>query len=314
MSFFELDPGDHFVWNRAELLKFLANNQGQDITISTHYEGCCLTSNGVYDLIDLFKFNSVTVQTSNIFEQHPTYKIEYQRLFHFFKLPATTDYTQHHRWNYKNIFGGLYNRALWHRIGLTATLHDYPTTLNFRSDPHSEDSRRLFELQKLFEVDPTSAHKFVNLLDQLPTQLESVDGFTVGNTTIGHTDQLAQYYPNFLIDVVAETFVNGRSFFATEKTVRPMLLKKPFVIMGPKCYLIHLRQMGFRTFNDFWDENYDGFGPAERYKHILSLIDDLSKLSMTELKDMYQRMQPILDHNYNLLINQNYSKMLDYVE
>ena len=92
-----------------------------------------------------------------------------------------------------------------------------------------------------------------------------------------------------------------------------MLLKKPFIVMGPKCFLIHLRQMGFRTFHDFWDEDYDGYAPKQKYLMILKLIKSLSKKSFEELDNMYQNMQEILDHNYNLLRMQTYNKNINYV-
>lgn len=84
--------------------------------------------------------------------------------------------------------------------------------------------------------------------------------------------------------------------------------------MGPKCYLIHLRQMGFQTFHDFWDEDYDGHGMEQRYTRILDLIDSLAKKSPQELQDMYAQMQPILDHNHQLLIEKTFTRNITYVE
>ena len=192
-------------------------------------------------------------------------------------------------------------------------MYEHKTLLNFRANPHNEDNRALFELQKLFEVSPESAKKLLNLANNFPKQLESSDGYTVGATTQQHTDQLCQFYPNIFIDIVAETFVNGRTFFVTEKTVRPMLLKKPFIIMGSKNFMIYLRQMGFKTFYEYWDEDYDGFEGKNRYLKILDIIDMLAKKTPNELEEMYKSMQNILDHNYNLLVNQIYSKNITHV-
>ena len=93
-----------------------------------------------------------------------------------------------------------------------------------------------------------------------------------------------------------------------------MLLKKPFIMMASQNFLIYLRQMGFRTFSDFWSEDYDGIPTAARYKQILDLIDSLAAKSTDELQDMYQRMQPILDHNYELLKSDQFSRKITYVE
>ena len=175
-----------------------------------------------------------------------------------------------------------------------------------RADPNNGDQRSLFELQKLFEYAPNSVTKFSQIKNLWPCQIESVDTYTVGNTTTGHTDQLAHFYLDFLIDIVAETWTQGNTFFPTEKTIRPMLLKKPMIVMGPKNYLNYLRQMGFRTFADFWDEEYDGYDGPDRYLKILKLIDNLATKSNQELETMYWDMQYTLDHNHNLLLTQTY--------
>ena len=85
-----------------------------------------------------------------------------------------------------------------------------------------------------------------------------------------------------------------------------MLLKKPFIMFASKHHLAYLKQMGFKTFRDFWNEGYDDTDGVNRYLQILKLIDWIAQQPMDALADMYQRMQPILDHNYNLLIRQNY--------
>ena len=68
--------------------------------------------------------------------------------------------------------------------------------------------------------------------------------------------------------------------------------------------------MGFRTFSDFWNEDYDGYEGKERYVKILKLIDMLAQKSTDELERMYWDMQYTLDHNYNLLLTQTYNKII----
>jgi hypothetical protein len=92
-----------------------------------------------------------------------------------------------------------------------------------------------------------------------------------------------------------------------------MLLKKPMIIMGPINYLEYLRQMGFRTFHDFWDEDYDGYEDKTRYSKILQLMHRLSQMSVPQLESMYWDMQYILDHNYNLLVSQTYNQTVTHI-
>ena len=312
---FVLLPANGFVWNHNELIQFLIANQDNKILIDTHEEGVCLESAGVYQLLEHFRFADVVINTTNPLEQHSKFKIQIVEPQKFFKI-TDKSYQQYHVWNKNKIFGCLYNRPLWYRIGLAAEMqikHNDISLINFRSNPHDADQQQLFEIQQLFEQAPQSLEKFCQVKHTWPMQIESTDSYTAGNTTNAHIDQVAMFYPEFLIDLVAETWTQGRCFFPTEKTIRPMLLKKPMIVMGSRDYLDYLHQMGFKTFNKFWNENYDGFADGNRYAKILDLIDQLSKLSVNELNGMYQEMQPILDHNYNLLMTKTYKKDISYI-
>ena len=315
---FSFDLNDSRIWNINEFIKFLVDHQGQVIDVEIP-EGVALDSIGIYDMLDLFKFRSVTLRTFNIVQRpHDTYKLDIHPLaYRYFNVSPNTDYGQYHSWSGRCVFGAFYNRPTWSRIGLASYLyarHKNQTMLNFRYDPAIGEDRKIFELDQLFQIDGRALEYFGQLIPHLPLQVEPVDGYTIGVSTSEHTNQLSEFYRDFFVDIVSETFVRGRCFYPTEKTVRPMLMKKPFIHMGPKCFLIHLRQMGFRTFHEFWDEDYDGYGMEQRYHRILKLINNISAKSADELQDMYGRMRSILDHNYNLLITKTFTRNITYVE
>ena len=309
---FRLIPANGFIWNQSEFTEFLIANQGLPILVTTNNEGVCLESAGVYQQLEQFGFETVTIHTANMLERHHKYQIKFKGPFKFFDI-THSDYQHLHTWNSQYRFACFYNRPLWHRIALAAELQQQygaMSMVNLRADPNDLDQRQLFEIQRLFEFAPQSIDKFVSAMTCWPQQVESIDTYTIGNNTTGHTDQLAQYYPNFLIDIVGETWTQGNAFYPTEKTIRPILLKKPMIVMAGRDYLEYLRQLGFQTFNHFWNEDYDGYENAERYAKILELIHDLSQRSNDEMLDMYTEMQYVLDHNYNLLISHQYSKVI----
>ena len=309
---FVLLPANDFIWNYDALLEFLIRNQGQSILLDTNTEGVCLQTAGVYKLLQKFNFNSVKIHTSNLLEHHDQYQVHMRKPLQFFTVKHT-NYTEYHHWNTRKIFAGLYNRPLWYRLGLAAEMqvnYQEQSVINLRADPHDVDQTMLFEVQKLFENAPDSFAKFAQVVHTWPRQIEQQDGYTKGNNTTGHTDQLMHFYTDFLIDIVAETWTQGDCFFPTEKTVRPMLLKKPMIVMGPKNHLAYLRQMGFRTFADFWDESYDGYEGADRYVRVLTLINQLATKSTSELETMYWDMEYTLQYNFDLLKNQNYQQTI----
>ena len=318
MNKFTLNLNDTMIWNQLEFVEFLADRQGLDIVVDTNAEGVCCRSSGIYDLIDKFDFNSVTIVTDNVAETHPTYNISFiPNKFRFLQVPADTDYAKYHTWNTQKLFGAFYNRPTWQRLGLASVLlAKYPgmSQVNFRQDPNIEDQRNYFELDRLFLAHPESVKYFGQIYNQFPLILEQHKDFQVGVLPQTFADQIAEFYTNFLIELVAETFCTGRTFFPTEKSTKPMLLQKPFITMGPRNFLIHLRQLGFCTFHDFWDEGYDGHEGLHRYIKILELIDSLANKSIKELDAMYQAMQPVLEHNYRLLVERAYTTKVTYVE
>jgi hypothetical protein len=314
---FTVITADSFIWNQLELVDFLVKNQGGAISIDTRTEGASCQAVGLYDVLDKFNFKHVEIHSGNCIEQHSKYSIKVQSLLQWAHVRKPVD-SKYHMWNHDKIFLAYYGRPIWHRLGIVAHLvSQYPaiSSVNLRGDYNNEDSRKLFELTELFTNAPAKIKTFSSIADSLPLMLEKQDGYTPGQEdTSGFTDQLLDFYPNILIDIVSESYTSGDTFCPTEKTFRPMLMKKPFIIMGPKNHLIYLRQLGFRTFHDFWDEDYDGHSPTMRFQCIIELVDKLATKSKNELDDMYHKMQSILDHNYNLLINCEYSRKIALVK
>lgn len=309
MKKFDIVAANNYIWNLTDLNQYLVDNQGQDILLTTKTEGCCCRAIGLYQLLDQFKFNSVTIATANPLETHDRYVIKLQFPWKFLEVSTPIE-PEYHCWDLTRVFGAIYGRPLWHRIGIwshLATYHDDLSLLGCQASARDIDARQLFEVGELFKNSVTSFKNFSNLLDRFPAVLDEVDNYTPGQLwTDGYVAQTKRVYRHFLVDLVAETFTSGNCFFVTEKTVRPMLLKKPFVIMGSRNYLNYLRQMGFMTFGEFWNEDYDGYEGQERFVRILKLIDQLAAMSKDQLEQLYWNMQYSLEHNYNLLLDRTY--------
>jgi hypothetical protein len=63
-----------------------------------------------------------------------------------------------------------------------------------------------------------------------------------------------------------------------------------------------LKEFGFKTFSDWWDESYDTEeDDSKRINKIFELIEHINTKSLDELKDMYISMIPTLQHNFDLL-------------
>ena len=81
-----------------------------------------------------------------------------------------------------------------------------------------------------------------------------------------------------------------------------MLLQTPFIVQGPQKFLHRLHNMGFKTFDSWWDEGYQLDTPDYQLEVIKEVILDISTKSITDLSTMYKEMQPVLEHNKQRLL------------
>lgn len=124
--------------------------------------------------------------------------------------------------------------------------------------------------------------------------------FNVAGTDV--QENLETYYRDIFCDVVSESRFAQPTGNYSEKVYAPMFFKKPFILAAPPYTLKYLREEGFKTFNEFWDESYDEIENHEqRLFAIFKVIDDIENKSLDELKELYNKMKPILWHNYQLL-------------
>ena len=117
--------------------------------------------------------------------------------------------------------------------------------------------------------------------------------------------ELETVYKECYCDIVAESRFTSPLGNISEKTIRPAMYKKPFVLVAPYKTLEYIKTLGFKTFSDFWDESYDDCeNHEERLKKVLTLIDYIDNMSLNDLRLLLERMEPILDHNF-----ENYKKI-----
>ena len=86
--------------------------------------------------------------------------------------------------------------------------------------------------------------------------------------------------------------------FITEKTWKPILGLRPFVLNGQTKIYQYLRNQGFRTFNRYWDHiELEQANEFEVHDSIVAVVRYLSTLNNTEILSMYRDMLPDLRHN-----------------
>tara|TARA_B110000503_G_C7132261_1_gene407308 strand:+ start:956 stop:1963 length:1008 start_codon:yes stop_codon:yes gene_type:complete len=108
-------------------------------------------------------------------------------------------------------------------------------------------------------------------------------------------------WQNHFLTVVSETeFLPWDNMFISEKTWKPILGLRPFVLNGQTKIYKYLRDNGFKTFNHYFNGiELEDIPEYEVHDSIISVIKYLATLDKTEILTMYNNMLPELVHNRN---------------
>ena len=79
--------------------------------------------------------------------------------------------------------------------------------------------------------------------------------------------------------------------------------------MGPSGYLSNLQRMGFKTFNQWWDESYDEYSNYTRILKIKELLDKIFTWDQDKLHQTLNEMLDILEYNRQHLQKLNSSSV-----
>lgn len=132
----------------------------------------------------------------------------------------------------------------------------------------------------------------------LPWRIDnvSVDGNL--SARFGH-HELALWQKS-LLHVVNETVFYEAKLHLTEKTFKPIVAQRPFVLVAAPGNLAYLRSYGFQTFGTWIDESYDSILDADqRLDAIAREVAKIAKLSQLGLRNLHQDMHSVLQHNRN---------------
>ena len=229
---------------------------------------------------------------------------------HWLHQTQDFDFSFDFDWNESKIFGCFYGRPSAPRLGIAGHLlrhHANVSDVHVQFDFANPDNRSQFDLERLFVWHPQSLENLF-LLQGIKTHYDYHKGHYVQSNSLSHA------YKSIMIDIISEPVCNGRSFYPTEKLARAVLCRRPFIVMASRNYMEYLRQMGFHTFGEFWDESYDGFDGGDRYVKILDLIDDLGRRNHQQLVDIFYASQYQRDHNFDLLITRNFQTAITAID
>jgi len=110
-------------------------------------------------------------------------------------------------------------------------------------------------------------------------------------------DFYTKAYEHTACSLISETNDNDE-IFITEKLWKPILCQHFFIVHGNHLYLQKIRELGFKTFGNYFDESYDlESDPQKRIEKIVKLIESLKDF---DWQDAYMSSKKLRKHNYDL--------------
>lgn len=308
---------DSIIWNSntfiVEFISAMLKNDRVEVYLAP--EGPCAKQLEFYTLLDNicaeFKFdkNRITIVTCNRLETHSEYKIRYVHRIATYLGTAkqysaqisNTDKTFNDQFKY---FGHFIGHGNLPRLLLGSYLYNHQqdkTLQTYHCDITSDYHKPFLGINDMISSGCTwdQISDAINLIKNSPLTIDKIDQYPILSPA---TLNISKVYPDFFVEIVSLTYYTGNTFYTDEKIWRPIMMKTPFIIQGPPHYITNLHKLGFKTFDHWWSEGYCDDESQWQYRQIVDIIDVLASKSVTEIKQIYTEMIPVLEHNFNRML------------
>lgn len=149
---------------------------------------------------------------------------------------------------------------------------------------------------------PENIEYKTNIKNRYPFTIDYEDPTFVADMHNFFTEK--EMWEQTYFSVVAETSIMHESIFLTEKVIRPMIYFHPFIVYGSPGTLHELKNLGFQTFPELFDESYDQeTDDILRLNIIINNVEKLCKMSIEDLHKLYLLVEDKLVYNRNLLVD-----------
>ncbi len=217
-------------------------------------------------------------------------------------IPTVEDQIAYKKTNLDNIklYNAFQKRPRPHRIWLFSKLYEHNLLGDGINSMNSFNYRNAYYQGKGLDIELYNS--IVELLPMYPRNNldESFkNGFEGSLGTLFERDLNHQATLDTWISVVSEASFAENTCFISEKSFKPIATMHPFIIYGNKHSLKYLRNLGYKTFSNFFDESYDELESWDRLDAIIKLLEDIKKMSPNDRLIWFTSMQEVLKYNFN---------------
>jgi len=153
-------------------------------------------------------------------------------------------------------------------------------------------------------------HKFTNQQWKPKNQLENY--FQENYTTSCYSaDFDIDDYNSTDFEIVLETLFQDSRIQLTEKILRPIACRQPFILASTLGSLDYLRSYGFKTFDSIIDETYDTVTDHyERLQAIIEVMKTIKNWTPYERESKMQEILTIVDYNQKYFFSKEFFNLI----
>ena len=129
------------------------------------------------------------------------------------------------------------------------------------------------------------------------------------------SNDVEHYYKDSMINIISETNFFTPEIHLNEKTYKPIAFKQPFIMMASPHSLQHLKDVGFKTFDKWWNEGYDKIvNNDDRMEEINRIVEDISNWTDEKKVQFTHEVKDIVEYNCEHLATMSHPEVKHFEE
>lgn len=119
-----------------------------------------------------------------------------------------------------------------------------------------------------------------------------------------YANETQALYDNSYFSLIGETHFTEPGRFITEKTYKSLFAGHPFIFIGQSGILRLLKEHGYKSFPEMFDESYDDIEDhSERFNAVINQVIKFCNKSDEEKQQIYKTVLPSIEHNQKLFFS-----------
>ena len=280
-------------WNTHLLACEIAQNKNRPIEFDLAHEHWDVNVNGIHSVIqDCFSNLNVNQPIVYVRDHKRTISKIYRYMLKWEYCPCTEiGYGQFFNRPTDERLYCHHKHLTWkHRDLGVATFHFCPDSIDVLDG--CDFTQFLWEEPEKWAMLKSTGLPYTDI----DSKVDEYGGVTEFGADRKNYDSLQQAYKKICAEVVCETNTKGKTYFITEKTLRPMLNGCIPLIVANRGYEGYLTSLGFDMFDDVLDKSYDNDTGSIRIEKVYHVLEDiLVNRDSLWLKELSGRLQNNID-------------------